>query len=184
MDDKQIIQLYFNRNEAAIQETERKYGRLCYKIACNIVKNASDVEECVNDTYLCLWNAIPPEKPRNFMAFLAKVTRNLSLKKLAYNSAEKRSVTCTVSISELEEILPDAHCQTEIEDESLGQLINLFLRGEKEDLRNVFIRRYYFYEDVKEIAKRYAFSESKVKSILFHARNKLKKFLIEQGVYV
>ncbi len=184
MDDKRIIELFFDRDERAIQETENKYGRLCHRIAYNVLDNVSDVEECVNDTYLTLWNTIPPERPHYFKAFVAKVARNLSLKKLEYNSAKKRSAPCVVSISELEEVLPDTRCQFEIEDESLGQLINEFLRGEKEHIRNVFIRRYYFYDGIKEIAKRYEFSEVKVKSILFHTRNKLKKFLMERGVYL
>ncbi len=182
MDDKQIINLYFSRSEYAITETASKYGRLCYKIACNVLSDRHDLEECVNDTYLCLWNTIPPQRPNNLMAFIAKIVRNLSLKKLEYNRAKKRSSHFTVSLSELETTLPDRSLQSPIEEQALGKMINEFLRGEKEEIRNVFIRRYYFYDDVKDIAKRYEFSETKVKSMLFHTRNKLKKFLIKKGV--
>ncbi len=184
MDDRQIINLFFSRNEDAIEETASKYGRLCHKIARNIVSDAADSEECVNDAYLHLWNVIPPQRPNNLKAFLAKIVRNVSLKKVEYNKARKRNGQFAVSLTELEAVLPDSSYAHEMADESLGQLINEFLRKEKEEIRNVFIRRYYFYDDIKDIAKRYAFSESKVKSILFHTRNKLKKFLIKKGVSV
>ncbi len=184
MDDRQIINLFFSRSEYAIEATASKYGRLCHKIARNIVNDAADSEECVNDAYLNLWNSIPPQRPDNLMAFLAKIVRNVSLKKVEYNQAQKRNSRLSVSLTELETVLPDSSYTHEIADESLGQLINEFLRKEKEDVRNVFIRRYYFYDDIKDIAKRYSFSESKVKSILFHTRNKLKKFLIKKGVSV
>ncbi len=182
MEDKRIIDLFFERNEDAIKETQAKYGRLCHKLAYNILNDSADVEECVSDTYLQLWNKIPPEKPNNLTAFVCKIVRNLSLKKLEYNRAKKRSPYATVSMSELEETLPDHRYAKEVEDESLGRLINTFLRGQKAQVRNVFVRRYYFHDDIAEIAERYSFSQAKVKSMLFHTRNKLKKFLIEQGV--
>ncbi len=182
MEDRRIIDLFFNRDEDAIRITQEKYGRLCYKLAYNILNDRADTEECVSDTYLSLWNKIPPERPNNFTAFVCKIVRNLSLKRLEYNSAKKRSSFATVSMSELEETLPDNRYAKEIGEEDLGRLINAFLRKEKETVRNVFLRRYYFHDDIAEIAARYSFSESKVKSMLFHARNKLKKFLIEKGV--
>ncbi len=182
MDDERIIDLFFERNEAAISQTQAKYGRLCHKLAYNILNDWADTEECVSDAYLTLWNKIPPEKPKNFTAFVCKITRNLSLKKLEYNNAKKRSSFATVSISELEETLPDNRYSSEIEDEALGGYINEFLRKQKEQVRNVFVRRYYFYDDIAEIATAYGFSQAKVKSMLFHTRNKLKKFLIEKGV--
>lgn len=184
MEDRWIIDLFFERKEEALAQTQAKYGRLCYKIAYNILKDRADTEESVSDAYLQLWNKIPPERPNNFMAFVCKIVRNLSLKKLEYNSAKKRSSHAVVSMSELEETLPDHRYAQEIEDESLGKLINEFLHGEKEAARNVFIRRYYFYDDIADIAEQYGFSPSKVKSMLFHSRNKLRKFLTEKGVYV
>ncbi len=184
MDDKQIIELYFERNEAAIRETDSKYGKLCYRIANNILNDARDSQECTNDTYLGLWNTIPPQRPNNFMAYVCKIARNVSLKKYEYNSAKKRSSNHEVSIHELEEVLPDGEIRDDVSEETLGQMINGFLKKQKKDARNVFVRRYYFYEGIAEIAKKYRFSEAKVKSMLFHTRNKLKKFLEGKGVRV
>ncbi len=181
MDDRRIIELFFDRNEEAIKQTEEKFGRLCYKISYNILGDSEDVRECVNDTYLTLWNKIPPAQPENLTAFVCKITRNLSLKKLEYDGAQKRS-GYAVSIHELEETLPDNRYQESVEDGEVGALINEFLRKQKPAVRNVFIRRYYFHDDIAEIANRYGFSEAKVKSSLFHTRKKLKKFLIEKGV--
>ncbi len=184
MEDNKIIELYFKRNEEAIFETDLKYGKLCFRIAYNILGDDGEAEECKNDTYLSLWNLIPPNKPENLTAFLARVARNLSLKKLEYKSAAKRDRSATVSIHELEEFLPDDRFRYEIEDESLGKLINEFLHGEREEARVVFVKRYYFHEDIKTLAKNFGFGESKVKSLLFHTRHRLKKFLVEKGVYL
>ena len=184
MDDSQIIELYFERDEKAIKETELKYGALCFSIANNILNNEADTEECVNDTYLSVWNIIPPQRPNNFKAFVSKITRNLSLKRIEFNNAIKRSADTIISLSELEDVLPSKSVQSEIEDEMLGKLISDFLRNEKEGARNVFIRKYWYFDTVADIAVRYSFSESKVKSILFHTRNRLKDYLIKEGVYL
>lgn len=183
MDDLKIIELYFKRSEEAIKETEVKYGRLCHSIAYNILSNDEDSKECVNDTYISLWNAIPPTKPQNFMAFICKIARNLSLKRLEFISREKRSRDMTLSFEELEAILP-AQYTADVSDENIGKLISEFLKKQKSDTRNIFIRRYYFFDSIKDIAKRYSFSESKVKNMLFQTRNKLKDYLIKEGVYV
>ncbi len=184
MDDKRIIELFFARDEEALRRTEQKYGRLCYTIAYNVLNDEADSAECTSDTYLQLWNTIPPQRPNNLKAYVCKIARNVSLKKYEYNSAKKRNSSCTVSLHELEEVLPDRHLREETDDEGLGKLINEFLRGEKESARNVFIRRYYFYDEVAAIARKYSFSESKVKSMLFHTRNRLRKFLTARGVYL
>ncbi len=184
MNDHRIIELYQERNESAIQETEKKYGKLCFGISKNILGDILDAEECVNDTYLSVWNAIPPAEPKNLMAFVAKIARNLSLKRLEYMRAQKRSGFEPVEISELAEILSDEDCATGYSEEDLGKIINDFLKEEKEDARNVFMRKYWFFDSVEEIAKRYSFSESKVKSMLFHTRNKLKKYLKDKGVHI
>ncbi len=181
MDDKRIIELFFCRDEQALKETQIKYGRLCFKLAHSILGNREDAQECENDTYLALWQRIPPARPENLTAFICRIARNISLKRLEYNSAEKRSAAL-VSWSELEEAIPDSSFENEMEDARIGELINSFLHAEKEDARNVFIRRYYFGDDILEIAENFAFSESKVKSMLFYTRNKLKKYLIEKGV--
>lgn len=184
MDDNKIIELFFLRSEKAIAETTSKYGKLCHSIAGNILGSTEDSEECVNDTYLTLWNKIPPARPANFMAFICKIVRNLSLKKLEYNRAKRRDNTITVCFSELEEVLPDHAISTHFDDEEIGRVISEFLKKEKADARNVFIRKYWYFDSVSDIAKRYKFSESKVKSMLFYTRNRLKKYLIKEGVHI
>lgn len=184
MDDQQIIDLYFDRNEQAISETDMKYGKLCHSIAYNILSNREDSEECVNDTYIGVWNAIPPTRPNNFMAFLCRIARNLSLKRLEFLKREKRSADVILSLDELAAVLPDERYAPDVSDEDVGRLISQFLRTQKEDVRNVFIRKYYFFDSVKEIAERYSFTESKVKNMLFYTRNKLKDYLIKEGVEI
>ena len=184
MDDQQIIDLYFDRNEQAITETDVKYGKLCHSIAYNILSNREDSEECVNDTYIGVWNAIPPTRPNNFMAFVCRIARNLSLKRLEFLKREKRSADVLLSLDELAAVLPDERYAPDVSDEDVGRLISQFLRTQKEDVRNVFIRKYYFFDSVKEIAERYSFTESKVKNMLFYTRNKLKDYLIKEGVEI
>ena len=184
MDDLSIIELYFARDEQAIKETVAKYGKLCHSIAYNILNNNEDSEECVNDTYIGVWNTIPPTRPNNFMAFVCRITRNLSLKRIEAMARQKRSQATIVSLDELAEVLPDESIAYGISDEDIGKAISDFLRNEKEDVRNVFIRKYYFFDSIGDIAKRYGFTESKVKNMLYHTRNKLKEYLIKEGVEI
>lgn len=184
VDDLSIIELYFERDEQAIRETDQKYGKLCYKIAYNILESREDSEECVNDTYLGVWQAIPPTRPKSLMAFVCAITRNLSLKRLEAETAQKRSHSAVVSLSELEDILPDERIKDSLGDEELGRLISRFLRRQKADARNVFIRKYYFFDSINEISARYGFSESRVKNMLYHTRNRLRDFLIKEGVEI
>jgi RNA polymerase sigma-70 factor (ECF subfamily) len=184
MDDLSIIELYFARDEQAIKETDNKYGKLCHSIAYNILNNNEDSEECVNDTYIGVWNAIPPTRPNNFMAFLCKITRNISLKRIEAMARQKRSQATIVSLDELAEILPDESIGENVSNDNLTELISDFLRKEKADVRNVFIRKYYFFDSVGDISKRYSFTEDKVKSMLYHIRKKLKDYLIKEGVEI
>lgn len=182
MQDSNIIELYFARNEQAICETDKKYGRLCYRIAYNILQNNEDSMECVNDTYVGVWNAIPPTKPSNFRAFVCKITRNLSLRRLESMARQKRAHQPTLPIDELADVLPDESLRDTVGEQSLGKLISDFLRTEQEVQRNVFLRRYFFLDSIGDIARRYSFTESKVKSMLYHTRIKLKDYLIKEGV--
>ena len=183
MDDSLLIELYFARDEKAIQETGRKYGRLCFTVAFNILGNDEDSEECVNDTYLSIWNKIPPTRPNNFMAFICKITRNLSLKRLNYNKAIKRTPESLVSFTELESVLPDNSIISDnIENAEIGKLISEFLMQEKPDSRAVFIRKYWFFDSISDIATRYSFTESKVKNMLYHSRNRLREYLRKEGI--
>ena len=184
MDDLSIIELYFARDEQAIKETDAKYGKLCHSIAYNILNNNEDSEECVNDTYIGVWNTIPPTRPNNYMAFVCRITRNLSLKRIEIMARQKRTQATIVSLDELAEVLPDESIADGISDEDIGKAISDFLRNEKEDVRNVFIRKYYFFDSIGDIATRYGFTESKVKNMLYHTRNKLKEYLIKEGVEI
>lgn len=182
MDDQKIIELFFERDEKAVEETKIKYGQLCFSLAKKILVDSCDSEECVNDAYLAMWNAIPPARPGNFKAFLCKATRNLALKKLTYNTRQKRASGTTVPFSELEEVLSAERTAPEPDSTELSSLISDFLRSEKESSRNVFIRRYWYFDSIHEISERYSFSESKVKSMLHQSRIRLKKFLTERGI--
>ena len=184
MDDTKIIELYFKRNEQAIEETDIKYGKLCNRIAFNILNSIEDSKECVNDTYNGIWNAIPPTKPGNFKAFVCKIERNLSLKRLEFMKREKRSAGIAVSFEELALVLPDERYTQNLTEENVGEIISNFLHSQKQEVRNVFIQRYFFFDSVSEIAKRFSFTESKVKNMLFRTRNKLKDYLIKEGVTI
>lgn len=184
IDDLQIIELYFARNEHAIEETANKYGNLCFRVAKNLLFNNEDSEECVNDTYLTLWNKIPPIRPTNFTAFICRITRNLSLKKLELSNAMKRSADAIISLSEIEATLPDYNIASGIEDEEIGKLISAFLWSEKELNRNVFLRKYWFFDSISDIAERYSLGENNVKSMLFRTRNRLREFLRKEGIEI
>ena len=184
MEDLQIIDLFIDRNEQAIQETDAKYGRLCFSVANRILESNEDSEECVNDTWLRAWDEIPPTRPNHFSAFLCKITRILSLKKLEFSNAMKRTPSFIVSFEELESVLPDEHIAPGTEAVELGILISNFLRREKAEARNVFLRKYLFFDTVEEIAERFGMNESTVKSMLFRTRNRLREYLRKEGIEV
>ncbi len=184
MEDNDIIDLYWRRDQSAISETAEKYGRLCCKIANNILGDEHEADECVNDAYFGLWRTIPPERPDCLRAFIAKVVRNLSITRLRKNLAAKRRTEAAISLSELDDIIPDTSSLDEIEDRELGRWISDFLYTENESARNVFIRKYWFFDSVVDIADKYGYTEAKIKSMLFHTRNRLRKYLTEKGVTV
>ncbi len=184
MDDLAIIELYFARDEKAIKETDTKYGRLCFSVAINVLGNEEDSEECVNDTYLGVWNTIPPTRPNHFAAFICKITRNLSLKRLEHNKAHKRTSTAVVSLHELEDVLPDNTIMPDVDEQEIGEKISDFLRTKRPVVRAVFIRKYCFFDTVSDIAEKYSFTESKVKSMLYHTRNELREYLRKEGVEI
>lgn len=181
MDDPSIIELYFGRDEQAIRETAAKYGALCFRVANNILGCREDAEESVNDAYLAVWNAIPPAKPDSLRAFICKVVRNHSLKRLEYNTAKKRLSGAVIPFAELEEMLTDGCPPPDVSAEELGKLIGIFLKTQSADARCVFVRRYWYFDKVSDIAKRYSFGESKVKTLLSRTRKRLKEFLIMEG---
>jgi RNA polymerase sigma-70 factor (ECF subfamily) len=186
MDDDKILDLYFNRDESAIQHTAEKYGAYCRAIANGILHNREDSMECVNDTYLRAWEAIPPKRPTVFRVYLGKITRNLSLDKHRWLNAAKRGGDIVTTLhGELTECLPSANTvESETEAGHITQTIDKSLRKMNQEMRLVFMRRYWHADSVEAIATRYHMTVGKVKSILFRARKKLRADLEGEGVYV
>ncbi len=185
MDDQSIIALFFERSDRAIPETDTKYGAYCRGIAFNITSDYRDCEECVNDTYLHAWESIPPIKPDSLRAFLGKIVRNLSLDRLRRKTAERRSVYATTPLDELSDCIPtpsDTECAAD--DIVLRESINRFLASLPEQTRNIFLRRYWYFSPIKDIARDYGMSESKVKMMMMRAREHLRKQLEEEGFTV
>ena len=184
MDDVMILDLYLARSESAINETAKKYGNYCYTIADNILQNNEDAEECVNDTYLRAWDNIPPQRPGIFSSFLGKITRNLSLNKYKERNTKKRGGgEIALLFSELEDCIPsNSNVEAEYESNQVVEIINSFLRSMDSEGRAVFVRRYWYADNIQAIAARYQMSESKVKSMLFRVRKLLKTYLENEGV--
>ena len=185
MEDCKILDLFFAREEMAIQATAQKYGNYCYAISANILHSREDAEECVNDTYLRAWDAIPPKRPTAFRVFLGKITRNLSLDKYKWKNRKKRAADETAQLfSELDECIPGGiGADAEYEAAQVEGVINASLHSMSKDARIVFIRRYFHAESISDIAARFSMGESKVKSMLFRARKKLKVDLEKEGVF-
>lgn len=186
MEDQQIVDLYWERSEAAISETAQKYGRYCRCIAFNILRNDEDSEECVNDAYLKAWNDIPPHRPAVLKAFLGKITRNLSLDRYEKLNAKKRSGgQMPLVLEELRECLPASdNTESIIEEMALTDILNRFLASLSSERRKIFMRRYWYFSTVREIAAEYGMSESKVKMSLLRSRNALKNLLIREGISI
>ena len=184
MEDKQIIQLYFERSENAIRETDMKYGAYCHKIARNILSDAYDEEDCVNDTYLHAWNAIPPTVPECLKSFLGAITRNLSLNKIKARMRQKRCVNeFTLVYDEIEYAIPASWGTEELIDKMyLEELIRKFVAELSPEYRAIFVGRYWYFESVHDISQKLQISESKTKMVLLRLRKKLKKCLEEEGV--
>lgn len=183
MEDERIIALYWARDEDAIAETAAKYGRLLFRIADNLLASREDSEECVNDTYLGLWNAIPEERPSPFSVFASRIARNLALKKYAYLSAEKRNPEAVCSFEELGDcVCGRESVENEAENRRVEGLIDAFLRQTEEEKRNIFLRRYWYFDSVDAICRRTGYSRSKIKSMLFHTRRRLRDYLESEGV--
>jgi len=186
MEDAMIIDLFWARDESAIRETARKYGSYCAKIAANILKNSEDAEECVNDTYLRVWNAIPDERPSRFPPFICRIARNLSLNKYREQRAKKRGGDdFPLLLSELEDCVPwKGGTEAEFDLSQIAEAIDRFLDAADAESRVVFVRRYWYADSIADISERFGMSESKVKSMLFRTRNKLKFYLEREGVAI
>lgn len=185
MKDEQIVDLYWERSESAIEESSKKYGRYCRCIAYNILQNEEDSEECVNDTWLRAWNAIPPKRPNRLSAFFGKITRNLSLNRYEKRTAEKRGGETELVLGELLEAVPSGDSTAETVDSlELSRLINRFVEALPAQQRKIFVRRYWYISPIKEIARDFDIGESKTKMILLRTRNELKEFLEKEGIEI
>ena len=179
MDDRQIIALFYERSEQAITELSKKYGDLCFKIAINILNDAQDAEECVNDAYLGAWNSIPPQNPDPLRAYLCRIVRNLALKKLRTNTALKRGGQLEVSLAELENCIPDNSFDEHLSAKELTAQLNAFLSTLHRDDRAMFLKRYWFAEPLSEIAKTFGITEHNASVRLGRIRKKLHQYLKE-----
>jgi len=184
MDDTQIVELYWARKESAIEETEAKYGSYCYSIAQNILQNQDDAEESVNDTWLNAWNSMPPHRPSVLSTFLGKLTRRISIDKWRRTTAKKRGDgQLPLVLAELEDCISDGKSiEEETERKLLAEVIAAFVKGLPETEQKVFLCRYWYMDSVNSIASRFRFSESKVKSMLFRTREKLRVRLEKEGL--
>lgn len=177
--------MFLVRNEAALSETERRYGAYIGTVSFGILRDRADAEEIKNDTLLALWQSIPPHVPENFKAFLTTVVRRKSLN--LYKHKQHRAESCLVNLSdeELEGCLPSPETVDQrLDAEALSKLLDAFLRQQTRAAQRVFVLRYYFYKNVKEISDATGFSESKVKSLLFRTREKLRAYLAEEDLYL
>ena len=184
MDDSKIVDLYWNRSEQAIAETDQKYGKYCYRIAYNILASKEDAEESVSDTYMTAWNTIPPHRPSVLAAFLGKITRHLSIDRWRTRNAYKRGGGQVVlALEELEECIASAENveQTYTKKELLAAY-KRFVEKLPVTERRVFLLRYWYLDSIGDIAQKHGFSESKVKSMLHRTRQKLQRCLAEEGL--
>ena len=179
MNDTELIDLYLARSESAINETEKQYGSYCRAIAMGILHNKEDADECVNDTFLGVWNLIPPQRPQTFSAFIGRITRNISLDRYRKLTSQKRGGgEPSLLLGELESCIPSArNVEGEVDSRFLARAIESFLLSCKKEDRVFFVNRYWYADSVPEIAKRFGVGESKVKMSLHRTRKKLRTYL-------
>ena len=186
MTDERIVQLYWDRDESAVAETQSKYGRYLTKIAYNILTDMEDSLESVNDTYMYAWKSIPPHRPNVLSTYLAKITRRVAIDILRKKSRDKRIPSeYTFSLSELDDCIP--HRQTteqQIEAEELAKAINAYLKTISSEARNLFVGRYFYLDSLKDVARYCGMSEAKAKSMLYRTRCGLKVYLEQEGYYI
>lgn len=186
MEDEQILDLYFARDEQAVVETDRKYGGYCFSLANIILNNQQDAEETVSDTYWKTWNAIPPVRPGVFRMFLAKITRNLAFSRWRQYSADKRGGgEMVLVLEELESCAaPTGNAEEELSAKELAKAIRAFLNTLPQREQDIFLRRYFFVEESETIARRYGMRPATVLKNLSRTRMKLKTYLTQEGYYI
>lgn len=182
MEDEEIVALYWARREAAIAESERKYGACCFSIALKVLGSPEDAQEALNDAWLHAWNAIPPERPTRLRPYFAKLVRNLAIDRWRRNNAEKRGGQMALALEELSDLVSGAPLpQEQVEGKELERTIRVFLSHCTQTQRDVFLRRYFYFETTEEIARRYAMRESNVLNLLSRTKKKLKTYLQKEG---
>jgi len=186
MEDSRIVELYWERSESAISETQKKYNNYCHKIAYNILTNHEDAGECVNDTYLRAWNSMPPHRPSRISTYLGKITRNLSLTCLEKRNRQKRGMgKIEIALSELEEcICKESFVNQDMEEELIANSISDYLQTLSKESRMAFIGRYYHFNSIQNISQHLGISKSKTKSMLYRIRIGLKEHLKKVGIEV
>lgn len=180
MEDHEIVCLYWERDQAAIQKSQDQYGESLRRLACHILHSEEDAEECVSDTYLKAWQTIPPQRPEHLGAYLFQICRRLAFGRLDWNHAQKRSAQIVELTAEMEQCLPAPAESGTLEAKELAKMIADFLKELPEEPRLIFMRRYWYADPVKDIARRYGIGESKVKTSLHRTRKKLKAYLMEK----
>lgn len=186
MEDKRIIDLYWQRDEQALTLTRHKYGAYCHAIALQILHNREDADECENDTYLRAWNAMPPDRPQGLRPYLGAITRRLSLDRWRERKSQKRGGgEVALSLEELGECVshPDTVPEA-VEAERLSAILSDFLHSLPAEECDLFLRRYWYFDSVAQIAKHFGYSESKVKMTLSRTRDKLRAYLEKEGICV
>jgi len=183
MDDSKIIELFFERSEQAIIELSNKYGRICHKVADNILNNRLDSEECVNDAFLGVWNTIPPQKPDPLLSYVCRIVRNLALKKYHENTAQKRNSIYDVALDEIADCIPASFSvEDEVEAKVVARLIDSFLETLDLQSRILFVRRYWHADSIKDLATLFHKSKHCVSVRLSRIRKDLKQYLKKEGV--
>lgn len=182
MDDSKIIAMFFARSEQALTALAEKYGKLCQTIAANILGNTEDAEECVNDTYLAVWNTIPPQKPNPLRTYLCKITRNIAVTRYHSNTAQKRNSHYDIALDELEKCLfSEETVESHAFAKELSHLLDRFLSDLDKRSRVMFVRRYWYADSVAQIAKDFGMRPNSVSVQLSRIRSKLRAFLIKEG---
>ena len=185
MNDEKIIEMFFERSEQAIRELNNKYGKICHNLSYNIVSNTQDAEECVNDAYLGVWNAIPPARPNPLLTYVCKIVRNISLKLYWRKEADKRNSHYTIAMEEIEAYIADPKTvEAEMEAKELAHIIEEFLDTLTLENRVIFMRRFWFSDSYKNIAEFTGLSEKNISVRLTRIREKMKQYLIEREVFV
>ena len=182
MEDSQIIDLFFERSEQAVAELDNKYGAAVRRTAANILRDRLDVEECANDTWLGVWNSIPPHRPNPLVSFVCRIARNLAVSRLRRDTAQKRNSGFDLVLDELAEFIPsDMDLEQEAEARELQETVNRFLGGLPYDDRFLFVRRYWYADSVRDIAEMMHTGENRLSVRLFRLREKLRKTLKKEG---